>query len=299
MVCPALSLAALSLVALAAASPITIKSRQTCHGKIPNIPSKSSCSEVRELLGTNNGKPMTSKMIPGVGTKWECFNLTNVQPITTTSRPNPLDCQGLFTEWNAMGTFKLDKKAGCSTKYRRSCYTSVCALRDNVEVDASLVAARMMNPMQTTCVVNGKNGIWVNDEETVRFDENADDENNGEENVENPDEDSDENGDSDDDDDDSDDNDDSTDDDDDSDGDDEPDDEGSDDDEDSDDNDDSEDNGSDENDPDDGDDSEDNDDAVDEGSDDENSDDENIDDDSVKEDSTDEDGSDDAGSDDE
>ncbi|KAK2010422.1 hypothetical protein LZ32DRAFT_607443 [Colletotrichum eremochloae] len=163
MVCPALSLAALSLVALAAASPITIKSRQTCHGKIPNTPSKSSCSEVRELLGTNNGKPMTSKMIPGVGTKWECFN-----PISTTSRPNPLDCQGLFTEWNAMGTFKLDKKAGCSTKYRRSCYTSVCALRDNVEVDASLVAARMMNPMQTTCVVNGKNGIWINDEETVR-----------------------------------------------------------------------------------------------------------------------------------
>ncbi|KAK1964930.1 hypothetical protein LY78DRAFT_122647 [Colletotrichum sublineola] len=76
MVCPALSLAALSLVALAAASPITIKSRQTCHGKIPNIPSKSSCSEVRELLGTNNGKPMTSKMIPGVGTKWECFNVS-------------------------------------------------------------------------------------------------------------------------------------------------------------------------------------------------------------------------------
>ncbi|KAK1982871.1 hypothetical protein LZ30DRAFT_716118 [Colletotrichum cereale] len=66
-----------------------------------------------------------------------------------------------------MGTFKLDKTSGCEVKRVRSCYTSVCPLKDVVEVDASLVAARMMNPMQTTCVVNGKNGIWTNDEETL------------------------------------------------------------------------------------------------------------------------------------
>ncbi|WDK12565.1 hypothetical protein CGRA01v4_03844 [Colletotrichum graminicola] len=169
MVCPTLSLATLSLVALAAASPIGTKSRQTGHGKTPAILPKRPHSEVR----TNNGKSMTSKMIPGVGTNWQCFD-----PVGTNPRPNPLDCQALFAEWNAMGRLKLEKTGGCDAKHHGSCFTYVCALKDTVEIDASLLAARMMNPMQTTCIVNGKNGIWTNDEATLSivFDEDPDDE---------------------------------------------------------------------------------------------------------------------------
>ncbi|KAK1599381.1 uncharacterized protein LY79DRAFT_665075 [Colletotrichum navitas] len=167
MVCPSLSLATLSLVALAAASPISTKPRQPGHGKTPAILPKRSHPEVR----TNNGKSMDSKMIPGVGNNWQCFD-----PVGTTPRPNPLDCQALFAEWNAMGRLTLEKTGGCDFKHHRSCFTYVCALKDTVEVDASLLAARMMNPMQTTCVVNGKNGIWTNDEETLSivFDEDPD-----------------------------------------------------------------------------------------------------------------------------
>ncbi|KAK2060612.1 hypothetical protein LY76DRAFT_591279 [Colletotrichum caudatum] len=66
-----------------------------------------------------------------------------------------------------MGSLKLNETVGhCSFKQYGSCFTYVCTLKGALEVDASLVAARMMNPMQTTCVVNGKNGIWTDEEET-------------------------------------------------------------------------------------------------------------------------------------
>ncbi|GKT58446.1 hypothetical protein ColTof4_10559 [Colletotrichum tofieldiae] len=74
MVYPALSLATLSLAALAAASPVGIKSQQPCRGSTHSSLCKIPYSKVRKYIGANDGKPMVSKMIPGVGTKWQCFD---------------------------------------------------------------------------------------------------------------------------------------------------------------------------------------------------------------------------------
>lgn len=86
--------------------------------------------------------------------------------------PNPLDCPTLFGKWDDMA---LSEKKGiisvpagkCISMTQNTCEALVCAPGDTAEIETLMATARMMNPCQTTCAVNGKGGYWQNDDKSI------------------------------------------------------------------------------------------------------------------------------------
>nr|XP_036575718.1 uncharacterized protein CTRU02_14368 [Colletotrichum truncatum]KAF6782329.1 hypothetical protein CTRU02_14368 [Colletotrichum truncatum] len=117
--------------------------------------------EKAQYSHTEEGKSTSSMMIPNIGTNWGCINEPG---------PDPLDCPPLFSEWSS--AVKNEKSiqipgGSCFTMKRSTCEALVCAPGISAEVDWSLAEARMMNPCQTTCAVNGKGGHWGNEDSSV------------------------------------------------------------------------------------------------------------------------------------
>ncbi|KAK1538001.1 hypothetical protein CPAR01_08114 [Colletotrichum paranaense] len=161
-----LSIVTLTLAALGIASPINVKPRhheevkprhhEEIQPRSHNVPS----FETLKLETTTNVGSAVSKMIPGVGNDWGCNHIT---------APNPLDCPALFAKIQSGQkdgvTVSTDKT--CFTQTHGTCKATVCSAGGVDNVDYSLTTARMMNPIQTTCVVNGKSGYWWNENHTV------------------------------------------------------------------------------------------------------------------------------------
>ncbi|KAK1494424.1 hypothetical protein CABS01_11440 [Colletotrichum abscissum] len=168
-----LSIVTLTLAALGIASPIDVKPRhheeveprhhEEIQPRSHNVPS----FETLKRETTTNVGSAISKMIPGVGNDWGCNHIT---------APNPLDCPALFAKIQSGQkdgvTVSTDKT--CFTQTHGTCKATVCSAGGVDNVDYSLTTARMMNPIQTTCVVNGKSGYWWNENHT--FEEDPSDE---------------------------------------------------------------------------------------------------------------------------
>ncbi|KAK1673452.1 hypothetical protein BDP55DRAFT_730580 [Colletotrichum godetiae] len=101
-----------------------------------------------------------SKMIPGVGNNWGCNHIPG---------PSPLDCPALFAKIQSGQKDGADVSADrtCFSQTHGSCKAIVCASGGIHNIDFSLTTARMMNPIQTTCIVNGKSGYWWNEKRSV------------------------------------------------------------------------------------------------------------------------------------
>ncbi|KXH35565.1 hypothetical protein CSIM01_08472 [Colletotrichum simmondsii] len=161
-----LSVVTLTLAALGIASPIDVKPRhhqevkprhhEEIQPRSHNVPS----FETLKRETTTNAGSAISKMIPGVGNDWGCNHIT---------APNPLDCPALFAKIQSGQkdgvTVSTDKT--CFTQAHGTCKATVCSAGGIDNVDYALTTARMMNPIQTTCIVNGKSGYWWNEDHTV------------------------------------------------------------------------------------------------------------------------------------
>ncbi|KAF6822823.1 hypothetical protein CPLU01_11790 [Colletotrichum plurivorum] len=127
-----------------------------------------------------DGGSMSVATIPNVGDNWECTKVRGLLPPKKFEKltreqergPNPLDCPQVFGRWNQAQTNEtagVIRVAGkhCLSMRDSTCEALVCAPKDDVVVESTLAAARMMNPCQTTCAVNGKGGVWRNEDSSV------------------------------------------------------------------------------------------------------------------------------------
>ncbi|OHF02735.1 hypothetical protein CORC01_01836 [Colletotrichum orchidophilum] len=161
-----LPIVTLTLAALGLASPIDIKPRHhedikpRHHEQVQPRSHMAPCFEKLMHESAVDARSTISKMIPGVGNDWGC---------TDVPAPRPLDCPALFAKMQSGQqegvTMSADKS--CYTQIHNSCKALVCASGGVDKVDVSLATARMMNPIQTTCIVNGKSGFWWNENRSV------------------------------------------------------------------------------------------------------------------------------------